>query len=632
MPTTNQVPSTDPSDLLFNAGKLDEVVSGSSSTYTDRLGISRRTMAGIDAAADLVLSGLGYAPPVAYAAGISLTLTTQTVEYAGEVYAPKVANLPFTTSGTFETAKFRLIQGVASADLASGGGAAMVGYTPAGTGAVATTVQSKLLESVSVFDFMTAAEKSGCIDGSVDVTAAVKKALDAADSIYFPRGVYLIGETIYTRGAINQINGRYKGKSLFGSGIEATIIKAKSGFVGDVLIHVGNKDYPSDAQYCVQNHISDMAFDIDNLANNTSTSAILTQGTFNNTFSNLRVGLIESPRARWDINVNRGTYTTTFNDVHCGQIQCSSASVGDVTTVWFVGCSATFVNLHNSNAVSFDHFTMQGEPAVQYQTNRFQISQCNNISVVNGDLEGNGKMFVVNSSNGVEITGNNVAMNGSYTPFGGSATSSTFISAENCTEIKSRGNIFMNWVKGPLTPAAGIYLSEPGAANRMMNVYDFHGDSFTGARYRHNGGATIPAGSAQVINFSVADFDTGTQVMTAFPEQSFAYTPFVTTGANWVFLAPLRGYYEVDSSVILSGLNPASDVAFIVVYVGGVEYARSYGNISAGGSAQLQMQTSVFANTGVEIQIKVFHNGSGTVQTLTSSTAHSAAITFKGAR
>ena len=139
MPTTNPVPSTDPSDLLFNAGKLDEVVNGAGSTYTDRLGVTRRTLGGIDAeaenrmdaidaaataqrdniqdAADLVLSSAGYAPPVAYAAGIILTLQTQTVSYNGDTYAPKQSELPFTTSGTFETAKFRLIQGVASADL-----------------------------------------------------------------------------------------------------------------------------------------------------------------------------------------------------------------------------------------------------------------------------------------------------------------------------------------------------------------------------------------------------------------------------------------------------------------------------------------------------------------------------------
>ena len=221
MPTTNPVPSQDPSDLLFNAGKLDEVVSGYNATYTDRLGISRRTMAGIDAAADVVLGGLGYAPPVAYASGIALTLTTQTVEYAGEVYAPKVANLPFTTSGTFETAKFRLIQGVASADLASGGGAAMVGYTP--TGSVATTVQSKLRETVSVKDF-------GAVgDGVNDDTSAIQAAINAAGSstiIKFPAGTYLVSSPF----ALNSAN---VGIKFIGDGASATTIK--KAFSGDLI-------------------------------------------------------------------------------------------------------------------------------------------------------------------------------------------------------------------------------------------------------------------------------------------------------------------------------------------------------------------------------------------------------------
>jgi len=53
----------------------------------------------------------GYEAPIAYTAGISLTRTTQTVSQLGVVYAPVMASLPFTTSGTFETAKFRVVQG-----------------------------------------------------------------------------------------------------------------------------------------------------------------------------------------------------------------------------------------------------------------------------------------------------------------------------------------------------------------------------------------------------------------------------------------------------------------------------------------------------------------------------------------
>lgn len=70
---------------------------------------------------------IGYLPPVAYVAGLSMTLPAQTVSYAGQAYAPLLSALPFTTSGAFETAKFRLIQGVAAVNLAAAGGAMLVG-------------------------------------------------------------------------------------------------------------------------------------------------------------------------------------------------------------------------------------------------------------------------------------------------------------------------------------------------------------------------------------------------------------------------------------------------------------------------------------------------------------------------
>lgn len=201
MPTTNPVPSNDPTDLLFNAQKLDQVVNGSDQYYTDRLGVNRRTVEGISAAADVVLGGLGYAPPVTYAAGISLTLTTQTVEYAGEVYAPKVASLPFTTSTwATDSAKFRLIQGVAATDLAASGGSSMIGYMPEGTGAVATTVQQALQGTVSVMDFMTAAEISAVKTNTwttvADVTTAFQAALNTGKGVYAPDGTYKITATL----------------------------------------------------------------------------------------------------------------------------------------------------------------------------------------------------------------------------------------------------------------------------------------------------------------------------------------------------------------------------------------------------------------------------------------------------
>ncbi len=81
---------------------------------------------------------------------------------------------------------------VAFTQLAANSGAALVGYLPAGTGAVTRTVQDKMREWVSVKDF-------GAVgDGVTDDTAAINAASLAAigKALYFPSGVYLVSDAI----------------------------------------------------------------------------------------------------------------------------------------------------------------------------------------------------------------------------------------------------------------------------------------------------------------------------------------------------------------------------------------------------------------------------------------------------
>jgi hypothetical protein len=112
---------------------------------------------------------------------------------------------------------------------ALGGGATtadLVTYTPAGTGAVATTVQDKLRESVSVMDF-------GAVgDGVTDDTAAIQAAINSIPSggvIYLPVGTYL------TSGSIN-IN--TAGVHFIGSGTTVGNVKILANHTNGPVIRV----------------------------------------------------------------------------------------------------------------------------------------------------------------------------------------------------------------------------------------------------------------------------------------------------------------------------------------------------------------------------------------------------------
>lgn len=63
-------------------------------------------------------------------------------------------------------------------------------YTPAGTGAVTTTVQTKLRESVSVKDF--GAVGNGVADDTAAVDAAITHGTANSVSVYFPKGTYVV--------------------------------------------------------------------------------------------------------------------------------------------------------------------------------------------------------------------------------------------------------------------------------------------------------------------------------------------------------------------------------------------------------------------------------------------------------
>ena len=128
--------------------------------------------------------------------------------------------------------------------LTSANGASLVGFTPAGTGAVERTVQSKLREFVSVKDL-------GAVgDGVVDDTAAIQAAINAASSlgkaVFFPAGTYIINGTL-TAGTLAVLRGEAAEK----------VVLKKTG-AGHILDILGTTQ-----KYDIE--IADITFDVNNI-------------------------------------------------------------------------------------------------------------------------------------------------------------------------------------------------------------------------------------------------------------------------------------------------------------------------------------------------------------------------------
>lgn len=108
-PTNLPVPSESPRDLKFNAGKIDEFVTSSELSYTDRFGNKHYTIEGISQLSKEAMTSFGYITMDSFEDGNTLTLPNQVLrlEATGEYYRwdgafPKVvpaASTPESTGG-----------------------------------------------------------------------------------------------------------------------------------------------------------------------------------------------------------------------------------------------------------------------------------------------------------------------------------------------------------------------------------------------------------------------------------------------------------------------------------------------------------------------------------------------------
>ena len=127
--TGNPIGSTDARDLSDNAQNFDNAVNGTGATWTDRLGVKRRTFRGA-----VGYTGTGTDGAIqSYTSGLVLSGYNVIILYSGEFYRPSAsATLPYTTTSTLPDADGNLVS-IGDANLrqdlsnnASGSGAALV--------------------------------------------------------------------------------------------------------------------------------------------------------------------------------------------------------------------------------------------------------------------------------------------------------------------------------------------------------------------------------------------------------------------------------------------------------------------------------------------------------------------------
>lgn len=189
-PTNKPIPSEDPRDLKFNAGKIDEVVSGDNHYYTDRFGKRRFTIAGFQHTAEEAIRNYGYITMDSFEDGATLTLPNQVLRYeaTGEYYRwdgefPKIVSsgsTPETVGGVGLGAWVSVGDASLRSELADPGGPNLLGfdssilYNPASVG-------YRLANSIDITDAPYNARPN-----QTDISAAFLAAASTGRPIYFP--------------------------------------------------------------------------------------------------------------------------------------------------------------------------------------------------------------------------------------------------------------------------------------------------------------------------------------------------------------------------------------------------------------------------------------------------------------
>ena len=280
---------------------------------------------------------------------------------------------------------------VVPSNLAQATNANVVQYNPAGTGAVPTTVQAKLRETVSVKDF-------GAVgDGVANDTTAFANAIAASDQIYVPNGTYKLDSVVFNTAGQSGVN-------FFGQSTIGTVLKPTS---------TATNFFSVTGTYNQYNVFSNFTIDMVNMPNLSTSRGMYFARAWGNSVRN--VNFVNHSANTRTLYLDVGTYTSVFDNCEFGSltgvIQMQGISLSDaVTTITMIGCSFGKAILDQVVSITFL------QPIVQGDLDKFVVSNAKGVSILNGDIEGTGTYLVFGADVGHFASSNNalVGFSGTY--------------------------------------------------------------------------------------------------------------------------------------------------------------------------------------------------------------------------
>lgn len=218
--------------------------------------------------------------------------------------------------------------------------AAMVTYTPSGSGAVARTVQGRLRDTVSVLDFIPVALHAGIAarTNTTDLTAYIQAAVNAhRGTVFFPAGLYAISSAVILYPE-TLIEGEGAGAYFAGSGYNRlTVIQPTAAFASSDVFRADPADQSSGLSYTYGVAVRDLLVDCINIKNQTKTIFKLLSLSNSESWSNVRiinnnsnVGIYIGKSANASALVSDGL---VFDNVYTLQCDSGGSSTNPVVSI-----------------------------------------------------------------------------------------------------------------------------------------------------------------------------------------------------------------------------------------------------------------------------------------------------------